>query len=317
MLGSPLAWTLFAVLVLAGLAVDLGLFQRKSHAPSVREALGWTIAWMVMATGFGIWVTTQAGTDKGLEFATGYLVELALSVDNLFVFVVLFRTFAVPEEHRHRVLFWGILGALVMRGIFVAAGSALLARFEFVIYIFGAILAYTGLKLLIKGDAHDSPDQNLLFRAFRRLIPATDGFRGSLFLVKENGRWLATPLLMVLVAIEATDLVFAVDSVPAVFAITRDPFIVYTSNIFAILGLRSMYFLLAGVLERFWLLKPALALVLMFIGAKMLIIGWYHVPILVSLLVIVTLLSGGVIGSLLFKPRAQHPGGEGVAGGAP
>lgn len=304
MLGSPLAWSLFAALVIAGLVIDLGLFQRKSHSPSVREALGWTIAWVVVATGFGLWVASQAGAEKGLEFATGYLVELALSVDNLFVFVVLFRAFAVPEQHRHRVLFWGILGAVVMRGIFVAAGAALLARFEFVIYIFGALLAYTGLKLLVKGDEHDAPEENVVYRAFRRLVPATDGFRGGHFIVKENGRWLATPLLLVLVAIEATDLVFAVDSVPAVFAITRDAFIVYTSNIFAILGLRSMYFLLAGVLDRFWLLKPALALVLVFIGVKMLIASVFHLPILISLIVIASLLGGGVVGSLVW-PRAQ------------
>ncbi len=304
MLGSPLAWALFAALVIAGLVLDLGVFQRKSHTPSVREAAGWTVGWMLVAIGFGIWVTSQAGGEKGLEFATGYLVELALSVDNLFVFVVLFRTFAVPEEHRHRVLFWGILGAVVMRGIFVAAGTALLANFEFVIYIFGALLAYTGLKLLLKGDSHDEPDANPVYKLFRRVVPATDGFRGGKFLVHEGGRWMATPLLLVLVAIEATDLVFAVDSVPAVFAVTRDPFIVYTSNIFAILGLRSMYFLLAGVLDRFWLLKPALALVLIFIGAKMLAASVYHLPIVISLLVISGLLSGGVVGSLLFPRRA-------------
>jgi tellurite resistance protein TerC len=310
-LASPTAWMLFAAVVIVGLVLDLGVFQKKSHTPSVREALGWTMGWAAAAVGFGMWVTSQAGGEKGLEFATGYLVELALSVDNLFVFVILFRAFSVPEEHRHRVLFWGIIGAVVMRGIFVAAGSALLANFEWIIYVFGALLAYTGLKLLLKGDSHDSPEKNPLFRAFRRLVPATDGFRGKQFIVKENGKWLATPLLLVLVAIEATDLVFAVDSVPAVFAITRDPFIVYTSNIFAILGLRSMYFLLAGVLDRFWLLKPALALVLVFIGGKMLFASVFHLPIVVSLGVISSLLGGGVVLSLIVpQTKAAEPAVE-------
>lgn len=308
MLGTPLAWGLFAALVITGLALDLGVLNRKGEAPTVRGALGWTVTWVMVAAGFGGWVASQAGAERGLEFATGYLLELALSVDNIFVFVLLFRTYAVPEAYRHRVLFWGILGAVIMRGIFVALGATLIARFEPILYVFGALLVYTGVKLLRKGDEEEDPSQNALFKAFRRLIPATETFRGHAFLVKENGKWLATPLLLVLLAVETTDLIFAVDSVPAVFAVTKEPFIVYTSNIFAILGLRSMYFLIAGVIDRFWLLKPALALVLIFIGAKMLALSFFHVPILLSLAVIVTLLGGAVVFSLAF-PRhaaAQH-----------
>jgi tellurite resistance protein TerC len=308
-LGSPLEWGLFAGLVTTGLVLDLGVLNRNASTPTVKRALAWTIGWVTVATFFGLWVGRQAGTERGLEFATGYVLELALSVDNIFVFVLLFRTYAVPEQYRQRVLFWGILGAVVMRGIFVALGAALIAQFEPILYFFGALLAYTGIRLLQKGDEEEDPSQNVLFKAFRRVVPATEGYRGQSFFVKENGRWLATPLFLVLVAVETTDLIFAVDSVPAVFAVTKEPFIVYTSNIFAILGLRSMYFLIAGVIDKFWLLKPALALVLIFIGAKMLLISFFHVPIALSLGVIGTLLGGSVLGSLAFpRTHAAPPG---------
>jgi tellurite resistance protein TerC len=285
--------------VLVMLALDLGVFHRTAHAVKLREALSWSIVWVALALIFNAGVWYWYGEQKGLEFLTGYLIEKSLSVDNIFVFVVLFTSFAVPPVLQHRVLFWGILGALMMRAIFIAAGTLLIAKFHWVIYVFGALLIITGIKLLLKPDAHIDPTTNPLYKLFRRLIPATDGFRGPAILVKEGGRWLATPLLAVLVAIGATDLVFAVDSIPAIFAVTRDPFIIFTSNIFAILGLRAMYFLLAGVIDRFVYLRVGLAAVLMFVGVKMTIAGFITIPTVVSLSVIAAILGLSIACSLL------------------
>jgi tellurite resistance protein TerC len=304
--GTPFLWIGFTLLILAMLSLDLGVFHRRAHQIRVREALLWTVVWIALALLFNIAVYFWFGSERALEFFTGYLIEKALSVDNIFVFLVLFSYFAVPPALQHRVLFWGIVGALVLRAIFIVLGAALLQSFHWVIYIFGAFLIFTGVKLLLQQGGEVHPERNPIFRQFKRLIPAVADYRGSHFTVVEAGRRYATPLLLVLVAIEATDIVFAVDSIPAVFAVTRDPFIVYTSNIFAILGLRALYFVLAGVMGKFHQLKTGLALVLVFVGVKMTMTDLYRVPIAVSLTVIAFLLGGSVLLSLL-RPPAPAP----------
>ena len=282
-IASPHLWVIFSIFVLGMLALDLGVFNRKAHEVRFKEALAWSIVWVALSLAFNWWIYHEFGSQKALEFLTGYLIEKALSVDNIFVFVVLFASFAVPKMYQHRVLFWGVLGALIMRAIFIGLGAALVARFHWIMYVFGAILIYTGFKLMAEGDAEPHPEKNPIYKFARRLMPATPEYHGKSFTVMKDGRRHATPLLLVLIAIEATDVVFAVDSIPAIFAITTDPFIVYTSNIFAILGLRAMYFLLAGVIDKFHFLKYGLALVLLFVGAKMIIAEWYKVPIAASL----------------------------------
>ncbi len=304
--GTPVLWIGFTLLVLAMLGLDLGVFHRRVHEVRVREALLWTMVWISLALVFNVAVYFWFGSERAMEFLTGYLIEKALSVDNIFVFLVLFSYFAVPPALQHRVLFWGIVGALVMRAVFILLGAALLQNFHWVIYIFGGFLVLTGVKLLLQRGSDVHPERNPLFRQFKRLIPAVAEYRGSRFTVVENGKRYATPLLLVLIAIEATDIVFAVDSIPAVFAVTRDPFIVYTSNIFAILGLRALYFVLAGVMGKFHYLKVGLALVLVFVGVKMTITDIYRVPIAVSLFVIALLLAGSVLLSLL-RPHAPAP----------
>jgi len=302
-IGSLWMWVGFIAFVLAMLALDLGVFHRHAHKVSVKEAGIWSLVWVGCALAFNALIWNSFGPERGMEFLTGYLIEKALSVDNIFVFVLIFGAFSVPEAYQHRVLFWGILGALLMRAIFVALGAALIASFHWVLYLFGAFLVITGIKmLLVRGGGFD-PRQNPVFRLFQRLVPATGEYHGSAFSVVENGRRLATPLLLVLVAVELTDLVFAVDSVPAIFAITKDPFIVFTSNIFAILGLRSLYFLLAGVIGRFHLLKVGLSLVLVFVGLKMLIADLHKIPVLWSLGVIAILVGGSMVASLLVAKR--------------
>jgi len=297
-IGTPLLWGAFTAFVLGMLVLDLGVFHRKAHEVKFREALGWSVVWVALALVFAVGVWRWFGPGKGMEFLTGYLIEKALSVDNIFVFLVLFSHFAVPKEHQHRVLFWGIFGALVMRAVFIFAGAALLAAFHWVIYVFGGILILTGVKLLLEREGEIHPEKNPIFRLFRRLVPSVPEYHGSRFTVVENGRRFATPLLAVLVAVEATDLVFAVDSIPAVFAVTGDPFIVYTSNIFAILGLRAMFFLLAGVMERFRYLKVGLASVLVFVGVKMTLADLYEIPVGVSLTVVAGILGVAILASL-------------------
>jgi tellurite resistance protein TerC len=301
-------WAGFTLFVLSVLALDLGVFHRKAHAVTTREAATWTVVWVSMAAVFGGWIFYTEGRQPALEFAAGYLVEEALSVDNLFVFILVFSYFKVPDELRHRVLFWGIIGALVMRGAMIAAGAALIHNFHWIIYVFGAFLVYTGLKMAFKGGEEIDPEHNPVLRLVRRFTPVTHGYRGQHFFVRETGpegvvRWVATPLFVVLVLVETTDLVFAVDSIPAIFGVTQDPFIVYTSNVFAILGLRSLFFLLAGVIEKFHFLRFGLAAVLAFVGAKMLLSGRYPIPIGVSLGVIAGLLATSVVASLLFPKR--------------
>jgi tellurite resistance protein TerC len=302
--GTPILWVGFTLFVLAMLALDLGVFHRKAHEVHVREALIWTAVWVSLALVFNLGVYVWFGPERGLEFLTGYLIEKALSVDNIFVFIVIFSIFAVPPRLQHRVLFWGILGALLMRALFIVLGATLLNKFHWVAYLFGAFLVFTGIKLLVQRTAEIHPERNPLFRLFKRFVPSVSHYESGHFTVVEGGRRYATPLLLVLVAIEATDIVFAVDSIPAIFAITTDPFIVFTSNIFAILGLRALYFALAGMMGKFHYLKVGLSLVLAFVGAKMLVAGVYKVPILLSLAVIAVLLGGSIVVSLL-RPKAE------------
>jgi tellurite resistance protein TerC len=309
--GSPALWAGFLLLVVALLAVDLGLFHRQAHAVSAKEAGIWTAVWVSLAVVFNIGVYVWLGPGPGLEFTTGYLIEKALSVDNIFVFVIVFSAFGVPAMYQHRVLFWGIFGALVMRAAFIFAGGAFIQRFHWAIYVFGGVLAVTGFKLLFQKEQEIHPERNPLVRLFQRIVPVTHEPSQGKFWLRKDGRWFATPLFLALVSVEITDLVFAVDSIPAVFAITTDPFIVFTSNIFAILGLRSLYFLLASVITKFSYLKTGLALVLLFVGAKMLMMDFYKLPTVVSLAVIAVILAGSILLSLMRMPReadkAQHP----------
>jgi tellurite resistance protein TerC len=309
-IGSPLFLGVFIAVVLFLLSLDLGIFHRKAHAVSVREALLWSIAWVLMSVSFGSWVFWRFGSKAGLEFYAGYLIEYALSVDNVFVFILLFSYFAVPAKLHHRVLFWGILGALIMRASFILAGAMLLQAFHWVIYGFGLFLVYTGFKILRHGETKVEPDKNPVVRLFQRFIPLASGYESGGFFVHGGGKWLATPLALVLITVETTDLVFAVDSIPAIFAVTRDPFIVYTSNICAILGLRSMYFLLAAVIGRFVYLSTGLGVVLMFVGWKMLLGDIYHIPITASLSVVAIVLIGSVVLSLVCPPRQTPAAAE-------
>ncbi|GLC27228.1 TerC family protein [Roseisolibacter agri] len=303
-------WAAFTLFVLGVLALDLGVFHRKAHAVTAKEAGIWTAVWVSLAAIFCVGIAMTMGRQAALEFAAGYLVEEALSVDNLFVFILIFTYFRVPDELRHRVLFWGIIGALVMRGAMIGAGAVLIDRFHWIIYVFGAFLVYTGVKMAVQGEQEIDPEHNPVLRLVRRVTPVTKGYRGQHFFVQERVggaegalRWIATPLFVVLVLVETTDLVFAVDSIPAIFGVTRDPFLVYTSNVFAILGLRSLFFLLAGVIEKFHFLRFGLAAVLAFVGLKMLMSSVFPIPIGVSLGVIAALLGGSIVASLLF-PRA-------------
>lgn len=307
-IGTPALWGGFIIFLLAMLALDLGVMHRKPHAISAREALGWSVFWIALALAFNAGIFHFFGPEKGLEFLTGYVVEKALSVDNIFVFLVIFSYFSVPAIYQHRLLFWGVLGAIVLRIVFILAGAALLEHFSWIMYVFGGFLVLTGIRLVaIRTEA--SPENNLFIRLFRQWMPITDDYEGFKLLVRRGGKTFGTTLLLALVTIEATDVLFAVDSIPAVFAVTKDPFIVFTSNIFAILGLRALFFLLASVIEKFYLLKPALGLVLIFVGIKMLVSGVYHLPIALSLGVIAALLGGAIALSLLFPAREP----EGVA----
>ena len=297
-------WAGFNVFVLAMLAIDLGVFHRQAHVVSLREASIWSAVWIGLALLFNLGVWKFLGPQPGVEFLTGYLIEKSLSVDNIFVIALLFAYFKVPDQYQHRVLFWGILGALVMRAAFILAGAALLERFHWIIYLFGAFLVLTGIKMAFAPEQGLEPEKNPIVRLVRRLMPVTSDFRGSSFFVRENGRRAATPLFLVLVMVEFTDLVFAVDSIPAIFAVTRDPFLVYTSNVFAILGLRSLYFLLAGVMHKFEYLKLGLAAILVFVGAKMALVDWVKIPAGISLGVIAAILAVAVAASLLKARRA-------------
>ncbi len=301
-------WIGFLGFVTVMLALDLGVFNRKAHAPSVREAGTWTAVWVSLALAFNAGLYFLYGPQVGLEFLTGYLIEYSLSVDNIFVFVLLFSAFAVPPKYQHEVLFWGVVGALVMRGALIAVGTALIANFSWIIYIFGAFLVFAGIRMFFSSeDETIDLETNPLLRFMRRVFPVTDGYREGRFSVVEGGRRMITPLLLVLVMIELTDLVFALDSIPAIFAITEEPFIVFTSNIFAIMGLRNLYFLLSGIIDRFVYLRFGLAFILTFVGTKMLLEAVHvEISIIASLGVIVLALAASIVISLL-SPRSKDP----------
>ncbi len=305
-------WVVFNLFVLAMLALDLGIFHREKRTVHMREALGWTAFWIALAAGFAVLIYFFGHTVVGgarpnhqlsLEFVTGYLIELSLSVDNLFVFLLLFRYFRVPSSSQHDVLFWGVVGALVMRAIFIAAGITLLNRFHWFIYVFGAILIYSGIKLLREHGKDVNPDANPLLRGFRKLFRVTEDYEGEKFFVRRGGIRYATPLAVVLLMVETTDLLFATDSIPAVLAVTREPFIVYTSNVFAILGLRSLYFALAGMIESFHFLHYGLSIILILIGVKMLLANYVEIPIMLALATVAGVLLLSVVLSVMF-PKA-------------
>jgi tellurite resistance protein TerC len=311
-----LFWVLFNLFVLALLALDLGVFHRQKHVVGFREAIGWTLVWISLAAGFAVLIyffghtmvggRARPNSELSLEFIAGYLIEQSLSVDNLFIFLLIFRYFRVPRHFQHDVLFWGILGALVMRAIFIVAGITLLNRFHWFIYIFGGILIYSGFKLFRQKDEEINPETNLVLRGFRKLFPVTKDFEGRKFFVRRGLVRYATPLAVVLIVVETTDLLFATDSIPAVLAVTREPFIVYTSNVFAILGLRSLYFALAGMIEVFHFLHYGLSLILIFIGVKMLASGYLQIPIGIALGVVAGVLLVSILLSLLFPKKKPH-----------
>ncbi|HZE09900.1 MAG TPA: TerC family protein [Gemmatimonadaceae bacterium] len=303
-------WIGFNVAVLAILALDLGVLHRRSSKVSVKEAATWSAVWVALSLCFAFAIYRTLGRQSGLEFVTGYLIEYALSVDNIFVFVLIFSYFSVPEKYQHRVLFWGIVGALILRGVMILVGSALVTRFEWVLYIFGAFLVFTGLRVAFqKAEETYNPERDPVLRLTRRVLPVTNDYRGDSFFVREPDatgrlRYAATPLFIVLLIVDTTDIIFATDSIPAIFAVTRDPFIVYTSNICAVLGLRALYFLLAGVVDKFVYLKLGLSIVLVFIGAKMLADPFIHLPIVASLGVVGAVLAASILASL----RSQRVG---------
>lgn len=309
-------WVGFNLFVLALLAVDLEVFHRRAHAVSLREASVWSAVWIALGLAFGLGVLALGSQQQGLEYFTGYLIEKSLSVDNIFVFVLVFTYFAVPAQYQHRVLFWGVLGALVMRGILILVGAELLDRFHAVMYVFGAIVVLSGVRMLTQRHEELHPERNPAVRLIRRLLPVSTEYHGQRFFVRERGALMLTPLAIVLVIVETTDLVFAVDSIPAVFAVTRDPFIVYTSNVFAILGLRSLYFLLAGVVHRFVYLKPALSGILVWVGVKMLIADVYKIPTTLSLGVVAGALAVAVLASILRNRVTAEAAPAVPAGGA-
>ena len=304
-------WIAFNLFVLAMLAVDLLVFHKEAHEVALKEAASWSIVWVALALVFGAGVYLRLGPEPGLQYLTGYLIEKALSVDNIFVFVLIFSYFRVPARYQHRVLFWGILGALVMRGAMIAAGAYLIHQFHWIVYVFGAFLVFTGFRMATQTEHEIEPESNPVIRLVRSVMPVTNVYHGQKFFVRETVdgavRWVATPLFVVLVLVETTDLIFAVDSIPAIFAITQDPFIVYSSNIFAILGLRALYFLLAGVIHKFHYLKLGLSAVLVFVGLKMLLVDLYKIPVGASLAVIAIVLGTSVAASLIWpKAAAAH-----------
>ncbi|HEX8562658.1 MAG TPA: TerC family protein [Flavobacterium sp.] len=299
--GNFLLWTGFNVFVLLMLFLDLAVFHKKTHEVRIREALIWTGVWITLALAFNYGIYHFVGKDKALEFLTGYLIEKSLSVDNIFVFIMIFSYFNVPAKYQHTVLVWGIIGALGMRALFIFGGIALLHQFHGIIYVFAAFLVFTGIKMLVQGDQQIDPDKNPVVRLFKKMIPVTPEFHGDRFFTKIDGKRFATPLFVVVIMVEASDLIFAVDSIPAVLAISQDPFIVYTSNVFAILGLRALYFALDGLHKIFRYLKYGLSLILIFVGAKMFLADIYPIPILNSLLIVAGILTVSVVASLIIQ----------------
>ena len=310
-IGTPALWGGFVAFIFVMMAVEIAAIRRNPHDMSMREASAWTAGWITMALLFGAGIAWRFGRGPAVEYVTRYVIEYALSVDNLFVFILIFKTFGVPPTYQRPVLLWGILGAMILRAAFILAGAALISRFDWSLYVFGAFLVYTGGKILSGKDVETHPDRNPVLKLFGKVFPIVRHFGDGNFIVKHRGRWYATALLPVLLVVEATDVVFAVDSIPAIFAVTRDPFIVFTSNVFAILGLRALYFVLKTIMDAFRFLKVGLGLVLVFVGAKMCGEKWVHVPAEISLLVVMALLGASVAASLLWP---EKPGGNGEAG---
>lgn len=306
MTGTTWAWIGFLLFILVMLALDLGVFRRRNHVVSFREALAWSGLWVALALIFNLGIWQVAGPQKGLEFLTGYLIEKSLSVDNVFVFALIFSYFGVPARYQHKVLFWGVLGALVMRAIMIATGVALIQSFAWVIYIFGGFLILTGIRMVLRSDETIHLERNPMVRWIKKVIPVTPDYRGDRFIVMEKGVRMATPLFVVLLVVEFSDLIFAVDSIPAIFAVTTDPFIIYTSNVFAILGLRSLYFVLAGVIHKFVYLKTGLGCVLVFVGIKMLLghTEW-KIPTGMALGVVAGILAVSILASLIRQTRLR------------
>ena len=300
------ALLLFNLFVLAMLALDLGVFHRRAHVVSLREAVVWSIIWITLSLLFNLGIWFWRGPVPALEFLTGYILEKSLSMDNVFVFAVIFAYMAVPAADQHKVLYWGVLGALIMRAAFIAAGVALISRFNWILYIFGVFLVFTGVRLFLHKYEEVHPERNPVVRLARGLFPVTKDYEGASFFVRREGRRLATPLLLVLLMVETTDVLFATDSIPAVFAVTQDPFIVYTSNIFAILGLRALYFVLAGAITKFHYLRPGLSLILIFVGVKMLVVHYYKLPIALSLAIICGILVAAIGASLWERSRSER-----------
>lgn len=308
-------WAGFTVLVLGMLALDLGVFHRDSHAVSLKEAGIWSAVWVALSLVFAGVVWAFLSPEAGVQFLTGYLIEKSLSVDNIFVFVLIFSFFRVPAQYQHRVLFWGIFGALVMRAVLIGLGIGLINSFSWIIYVFGAFLVFTGIRMAFHKDEHIDPEANPVIRLFRRFMPVTPEYHGQKFFVRNAGKLMATPLFLVLLMVESTDLIFAVDSIPAILAVSSDPFIVYSSNVFAILGLRAMYFLLAGVVDKFRYLKIGLSVILVYVGFKMLLSDWYHIDPFVSLGIIATILTVSILASL-WKLRQETPQIETIDAGS-
>ncbi len=298
-------WIAFNAFVLVMLALDLGVFHRKSHAVSLKEALGWSAVWIVLALLFNAGLFYWRGPEPALQFLAGYLIEKSLSVDNIFVFVLLFSAFSVPAAYQHHVLFWGVLGALLMRGILITVGAVLLEDFHWILYVFGAFLIFTGIRMAMHKETEVHPDRNPILKFVRRLVPVTAEYERDRFFVRSSGQFLVTPLLLVLVAVETTDLIFAVDSIPAIFAVTTDPFLVYTSNVFAMLGLRSLYFVFANIIDKFYYLRLGLAVILSYVGVKMIVTDIFHIPSALSLLVIAGILAITIIGSMMRARRVS------------
>ncbi|HPM29061.1 MAG TPA: TerC family protein [Chryseolinea sp.] len=302
---SFILWTAFNLFVLGMLALDLGVFHRKSHEVSVREALTWTGVWITLSMLFNLFIYYYFDKDKAVEFFTGYLIEKSLSIDNIFVIIMIFSYFKVPTAYQHKVLFWGILGALVMRVIFILVGIELIHRFHWLIYIFGGFLIFTGIRMLTSDDTKLEPEKNPLVKLARKIFPFTPTYEGDRFFVKRDAKRWATPLFLVVILIEATDLIFAVDSIPAILSISDDPFIVYTSNVFAILGLRSLYFALAGIEKYFQYLKYGLSTILVFVGIKMCITDIYKIPVDLSLIIIAFVLAISMLASVIVQKKKE------------
>ena len=300
-----LLWGAFNLFVVVMLALDLGVFHRRAHEVRIREALFWSAFWIALSLLFNLGVYFWRGSETALEFLTGYLLEKSLSVDNIFVFLMIFTYFRVPYLHQHKVLFWGILGALIMRALFILTGITLIQKFHWVIYVMGGFLIITGIKMATQKDKEINPERNPVLKLFRRLMPVTENYEGGRFFVRRSGRLFATPLFIVVLVVETTDVIFAVDSIPAILAITQDPFIVYTSNVFAILGLRALYFALAGIMQLFHYLPYGLSLILVFVGIKMLLVDIYKIPIGVALGTVAAVLAISVIASIVYPPKPK------------